>query len=73
MLSLLTGSGSVCIHAKNLQKLMIEFCKSINYLSPSLVWEFHEKRCVEYNLRTEKPLQITYNKKYKLWAGIAVF
>ena len=50
---LLTRSGSVCIHAKNLQKLLIEIYKSINHLSPSLVWEFHEKKCVEYNLRTE--------------------
>ena len=50
---LLTRSGSVCIHAKNLQKLMIEIYKSINHLSPSLVWEFHEKKCVEHNLRTK--------------------
>ena len=32
---------------------MIEIYKSINHLSPSLVWEFHEKKCVEYNLRTK--------------------
>ena len=50
---LLTRSGSVCIHAKNLQKLMIEIYKSINHLSPLLVWEFHEKKCVEYKLRTK--------------------
>ena len=37
---------------------MIEICKSINHLSPSLVWEFHEKKCVDYNLRTKKPLQL---------------
>ena len=51
---LLTRSGSVGIHAKNLQKLLIEIYKSINHLSPSLVWEFHEKKRVEYNLRTKK-------------------
>ena len=30
---------------------MIEIYKSINHLSPSLVWEFHETKCIEYNLR----------------------
>ena len=50
---LLTLSGSVCIHVRNLQKLMIEIYKSRNHLSPSLVWEFHEKKHVEYNLRTK--------------------
>ena len=70
---LLTRSGSACIHAKNLQKLMAEIHKSINHLCPSIVWEFHKKKCVEYNLRTRKSLQITYNKRYKLWTGITVF
>ena len=50
---LLTRSGSVCIHVRNLQKLMIEIYKITNHLSPSLVWEFHEKKHVEYNLRTK--------------------
>ena len=48
---LLTRSGSACIYAKNLHQLMIEIYKSTNHLSPSLVREFHEKKCVEYNLR----------------------
>ena len=50
---LLTRNGSVCIHVENLQKLTIEIYKSTNHGSPSLVWEFHEKKHVEYNLRTE--------------------
>ena len=50
---LLTRSGSVCIHTKNLQKLMLEIYKSINHYSPSLVWVLHEKKCIEYNLRTK--------------------
>ena len=70
---LLTRSGSACIHAKNLQKLMIEIYQSINHLSPSLVWEFHEKKCVEYNLRTKNLCKLPTIKKYKLWAGITVF
>ena len=50
---LLTCSGSVCFHAENLQKLMMEIYKSKDHLSPSPVWEFHEKKCEEYNLRTK--------------------
>ena len=50
---LLTRSGSVCIHVRNLQKLMIEVYNSISHLNPSLVWEFYEKKHVEYNLRTK--------------------
>ena len=50
---LLTSSGSICIHAKTLQRLMIDTYKSRYHLSPSLVWEFHEKKCIEYNLRTK--------------------
>ena len=50
---LLTRSGSVCIHLRNLQKLMIEVYNSISHLNPSLVWEFYEKKHVEYNLRTK--------------------
>ena len=41
---------NACIHAKNLQTLMIEIYTSINHLSQSLVRKFHEKECVEYNL-----------------------
>ena len=48
-----THSGSVGIHAKNLQKIVIEIFKPRNLLSPSLLWECNEKKCVEYNLRTK--------------------
>ena len=51
--ALITRSGSVCIHAKNLQKLTIEIYKSINHRHPSLAWEFNEKKCIEHNLRTK--------------------
>ena len=40
---LLTRTGSVCIHAKNLQKLMLEIYKSLNHLIPPLVWESHQR------------------------------
>ena len=44
---------SFCIHVRNLQKLMIEIYKSMNHLNPSLIWEFPEKKQVNYNLRTK--------------------
>ena len=49
--TLLTRSGSFCIHVRNLQKLMTEIYKSMNKLNPSLVCEFHEKKHVTYDLR----------------------
>ena len=49
----LNCSGSVCIHAKNLQNLMIEIYMSINHVRSSFVWVFHGKKCVEYKLRTK--------------------
>ena len=51
--TLLARSGSNSIHIKNLQKLMTEIYKSMNHLSPSIVWEFHEKKRITYNLRTQ--------------------
>ena len=49
--ALLTRSGRFCIHVRNLQKLMTEIYKSMNQLNPSLVWEFHAKKHVTYDLR----------------------
>ena len=51
--TLLTRSNSFCIHFRNLQKLMTEIYKSMNQLNPSLVWEFHEKKHVTYDLRIQ--------------------
>ena len=41
--ALLTRIGSNSVHVNNLQKLMIEIF--------TLVWEFHERKHVTYNLR----------------------
>ena len=42
--------GDAC---DKLQKLMTEIYKSMNHLNPSLIWEFHEKKDVSYNLRIQ--------------------
>ena len=49
--ALLTRIGSNSIDVGNLQKLMIEIFESMNGLNPPLVWEFHERKHVTYNLR----------------------
>ena len=36
---------------KNLQKPMTEIYKSLNNMNPSIVLEFHEKKCVKYDRR----------------------
>ena len=51
--ALLTRNGSNRIHVKNLQKLIIEFFKSVNGLNPPLVWEFHDRKHVTFTLRTQ--------------------
>ena len=51
--TLLARSSSNSIHIKNLQKLMTEIYKSMNHLNPSIVWEFHEKKPIKYNLRIQ--------------------
>ena len=52
-LTLLARSGSNSMHIKNLQKLMTEIYKSMNHLNLSIVWEFHEKKPIMYNLRVQ--------------------
>ena len=51
--TLLARSGSNSIHIKNLHKLMTEIYKSMNHVKPSIVWEFHEKKPITYNLRIQ--------------------
>ena len=52
--SLLSRSNSFTIHVQHLQKLMTEIYiiyMSLNNMNPSIVWEFHEKKYVAYDLR----------------------
>ena len=56
--ALLTRNGSNNMHVNNLQKLMTEIFKSMKGLSPPLVWEFHERKHVTYNLRMQNLCKI---------------
>ena len=49
--SLLARSNSFTIHVKSLQKMMTEIYMSLNNMNPSIVWGFHEKKYVAYDLR----------------------
>ena len=51
--ALLTRIGRNNVHVNNLQKLMKEIFKSMNGLNPPPVWEFHGRKHVTYNLRTQ--------------------
>ena len=49
--SFLARCHSFTIQVQNLQKLMTEIHISLNNMNPSIVWEFHEKKYVAYDLR----------------------
>ena len=46
--------GSITVHQKNLQSLMIEIYKTMNHLNPPYNWEFFVKKDIPYNLRTKE-------------------
>ena len=46
-----TESDCLQCHVQNLQKLMTEIYMLLNNMNPSIVWEFHEKKHVAYDLR----------------------
>ena len=41
---------------------MTEIYKSMNHLNPSLVWEFHEKKHVTYDLRIKNLCKLPQTK-----------
>ena len=51
---LLQRDGTVTIHKKNLQKLMVEICKKINHLNPQYMWDIFTKKVAEYDFRIKK-------------------
>ena len=60
--ALLTRNGNNNIHVNNLQKLKIEIFKSMNELNPPLIWEFHERKHVTYNLRIQNLYKLPSEK-----------
>ena len=49
--ALLQRDGTLTIHKKNLQKLMVEIYKTINHLNPPYMWDLFTKKVVEYDFR----------------------
>ena len=66
--ALLTRNGSNSIHVKNLQKLMIEIFKSMDGLNLLIAWEFHERKHVTCNLRTQILCKLSTNQDNELWS-----
>ena len=63
--TLLKKSDTVSIHIKNLQKLMLEIYKSMNHLNPSYIWHSHEKKEIQYDLRTKHLCKLQSTKTIK--------
>ena len=49
--ALLQRDGTLTIHKKNLQKLMVEIYKTINHLNPPYMWDLFTKKVVEFDFR----------------------
>ena len=49
----LMKEAGITIHVKNLQKIMLEVFKTLNYLNSSYLWDLFNVKQVEYNLRTK--------------------
>ena len=60
--ALLTRNGNNSIHVNNLKKLMIEIFKSMIGLHLPLIWEFHERKHVTYNLRIQNLCKLPSGK-----------
>ena len=63
--TLLKKSDTVTIHIKNLQKLMLEIFKSMNHLNPSYIWHIHERKEIQYDLRTKHLCKLQSTKMVK--------
>ena len=49
--ALLQRDGTVTIHKRNLQKLMVEVYKTLNHLNPPYMWDLFTKKVMEYDFR----------------------
>ena len=49
--ALLKRDGTLTIHKRNLQKLMVEVYKTLNHLKPPYMWDLFTKKVVEYDFR----------------------
>ena len=49
--ALLQIGGTLTIHKKNLQKLVVEIYKTVYKLNPLYMWDLFTKKIVEYDFR----------------------
>ena len=54
----LMKEAGITINVKNLQKLMLEVFKTLNYLNPSYLWDLFSVKQVGYNLRTKNLMML---------------
>ena len=61
----LMKEAGITIHAKNLQKLMLEVFKTLKHLNPSYLWDLFNEKQIEYNLRTKNLVMLPQIKTQK--------
>ena len=61
----LMKEAGITIHAKNLQKLMLEICRTLKYLNPSYLWDLFNEKQIEYNLRAKNLVMLPQIKTQK--------
>ena len=61
----LMKEAGITIHAKNLQKLMLDIFKTLKHLNPSYLWDLFNEKQVEYNLRTKNLVMLPQIKTLK--------
>ena len=63
----LMKEASITIHAKNLQKLILEIFKTLKHLNRSYLWGLFNEKQVEYKFENQKSSDVTSNKDTKMW------
>ena len=62
---LLEKSDTATIHIKNLQKLVLGIYKLMNHLNPSYIWHLHERKEIQYDLRTKHLFKLAITRTVK--------
>ena len=70
---LLEKGKSVSIHVQNLRSLMVEIFKSLNRISPEIMWDMFEPKPTSYNLRSGNTVKLPKAKSSKFGINSLIF
>ena len=71
--TLLEKSDTVTIHVKNLQILKLEIYKSMDHINPSYICHLHERKDIQYDLRTKHLCKLPITKTIKFGMELLSF